>query len=97
MQQYFIIDQKHYMHLQEGKNMADAKDKFNDRHAIKSDIAMQAQPCVHKKYIIPDVPEWMEYTPTASSLLCLKCSTPKEPDNHLQDEPLFFSHSKNYL
>lgn len=97
MQPFFIIDRSHHMYLQQGNDTSDAMARHNDIYKIPADLAIQAQPCPHKRYIIPELPEWMEYTPNASCKLCLKCSTPQEPENGFIDNPKFFTDHNNII
>src|ERR1043165_5078157 len=92
MPHFFVIDQKRNMHLIEAKDKASASEKHNDFSEVRADICIEAISCCHpNKFIGPELPDWMEYYPSASSKICSRCSTPKEPENQLPSEPYYYN------
>ena len=82
MKYYFIITKGiRVLHLQPGKNKTDATDNFNCIFSGDhiADIVMEAISCPHQgKFVLPDLPEWMNYEIAKDAKVCMKCSTPVE-------------------
>lgn len=99
MPHYFIIDLNRGMHLIEGGDRSDAIERFNDKAAkTKADVCIEAIPCPHpKKFIAPELPDWMEVYCEPTSSICARCSTPREPECLIITMPATFKHDGKVL
>lgn len=93
MPHYFIIDRARIMQRIEAGDKSQAVDSHNDSHKIKADMIMEAAPCVHGRFIVPPLPDWLHYSPTSNCKTCFECSTGNKSVSQ-EDNTTLFRHEK---